>query len=705
MTYVRCYMCKNMCGIVATSEGGKVRVAANRDHPQPGICGRGAAGPFLLTHPDRLKGPLIRKGKDLVQAKWNDVLDETVKYLKELRDDGHPEYLAITFHDYGKELLERFGNLYGTPNVIGHEAVCHGPRTVASILVLGAEGPRSIDPDYPNSKFTVFIGRNPLEGIVPDIVRRIEEGRNKGMKIAVIDPRKSVLAQRYADRWIAISPGGDTAFLLAVIYYMIDKGMYDEDFLLKFSNASLVIYEDMSPSNIYHTSLFFEGEIEGKKAFTVFSRLKQEAKKAYDRLQELTGTSYGDVEYIAENLWKNRPSAVIDDAWHTSFSVDSTYTWMAAFTINAMIGNLDKKGGLIFSKKPKIYLNEKTNISAKRIDRYKYPLTYSAFPEVTKAILTGKPYPIKALLVVATNLDGREPNSELVRKALEKLDFLAVVDVMPSDVTNYADVVFAESTYLEREELPLPVGWTLEPWIDVHQKTVDPLYDTKPLWWIILELERRLGLANDTFDSLEEKILNQLNVNKEELYKKGCIKLEGDIYEVYPYKRQLNTPSGRIEIYSERLYRNGYFPIPTFVDNKVKPNDVDEFYLITGHTLYHTQDSITFDIPTLIKLAPDNPVWISPKRASTLKIKDGDAVELFSTTTGQKVSCKVKVAEGIRDDTAFAYFGFGRHSKGERVAYGHGFDVNAVISNELVDNISGGIAQSLNIVKIEKRNN
>jgi len=50
------------------------------------------------------------------------------------------------------------------------------------------------------------------------------------------------------------------------------------------------------------------------------------------------------------------------------------------------------------------------------------------------------------------------------------LDFLVVIDIMPSDVTQYADVVLAESTYLERDELPLPVGWTLEPWIDVHQK-------------------------------------------------------------------------------------------------------------------------------------------------------------------------------------------------------------------------------------------
>ncbi|WP_373468691.1 molybdopterin-containing oxidoreductase family protein [Acidianus infernus] len=703
MAFLRCYMCKNACGIIATVEGKVVRVAANRNHPQPGICGRGAAGPYLLTHPDRLKSPLIREGDQLVPTSWEKALDEVTKRLKELLDEGHPEYLAITYHDYGKELLERFAALYGTPNLIGHESVCHGPRTVAAELVLGAEGPRSIDPDYPNSKFVVFIGRNPLEGIVPDIVRRIEEGRKNGMKIAVIDPRKSAIAQRYADRWIPIRPGSDTAFLLSVIYYMIKNGMYDEDFLKKYSNAPLLIYEDdLSPTNEYSDKLIYEGERNGRRVATAFYLLMKEGEKVYPRLNYITGATYDDVKYIAENLWENRPSAVIDDGWHTSFSTDSTYTWMSAFIINAMIGNLDKKGGLVFSKKPKIKLYEENKAKVKRIDKIRYPLTYAAFQEVYRAILTGSPYPIKALMVVGTNLDGRDPNSDLVRKALSKLDFLVVVDIMPSDVTEYADVVLAESTYLERDELPLPVGWTLEAWVDIHQKAVDPYYDTRPLWWILLELERRLGLANDTFDSLQDMILSKLGINKEELYSKGCVKIPTEIYEVYPYKKGLNTPSGKVEIYSTILHEHGYYPLPTYIEKNVMPREDDEFYLTSGHTLYHTQDSITFDIPTLIKLAPENPVTINRKRAEKLGIKDNDEVEVISLTTGQRVRCKVRVTDDIREDTAFTYFGFGRHSKGERFAYGHGFDVNSLISDQITDPISGSIAQSLNIVKIRK---
>ena len=703
MPFARCYMCKNMCGIITTVEGKTVRVSPNKNHPQPGICGRGAAGPYLLNHPDRLKSPLIRKGDKLVPTDWDTALNEVVKVLKELRDEGHPEYLAITFHDYGKEILERFANLYGTPNLIGHESVCHGPRTVAAQLVLGAEGPRSIDPDYPNSKFVVFIGRNPLEGIVPDIVRRIDEGRKKGLKIAVIDPRKSAIAQRYADRWIPIKPGSDTAFLLSVIYYMIRKGMYDEDFLRKYSNAGLIIYEDdLTPTGEYSDNLLYEGVKDGRKVATAFKLLEKEGEKVYPRLKDVTGATYDDVEYIAENLWENRPSAAIDDGWHTSFSIDSTYTWMSAFIINAMIANIDRKGGLVFAKKPKVKLYDVSNVKAKKIDKIRYPLTYAAFQEVYRAILTGNPYPIKVLFVVGTNLDGRDPNSELVRRALEKV-YLVVVDVMPSEVTEYAEVVLAESTYFERDELPLPVGWSLDGWIDIHQKTIEPIYDTRSLTWIMLELEHRLGLSNETFEDLKKRVLSQLKVDEKELYEKGCVKVyQGDIYEVYPYKERLNTPSGKIEIYSETLKKYGYYPIPTYIEKNIAPRDIDEFYLVSGHTLYHTQDSITFDIPTLIRIQPDNPVMINSKRAQALGIKDNDEVEVISLTTGAKVKCKVKVTDAIREDTVFTYFGFGRHAKGERFAYGHGFDVNSLISDQITDPISGSIAQSLNIVKIRK---
>ena len=694
-------MCKNQCGILVNQEGDAVKVSANRNHPQAGICGRGAAAPYILNHPDRLKGPMVRRGGVLEQTDWETALGETVKALRKVREEN-PRYLAITFHDYGKELLERFAYLYGTPNLIGHEAVCHGPRTVASQLVLGAEGPRSLDPDYPNSKFVVFLSRNPLEGIVPEIVRRIDLGRSKGMRVTVVDPRRSALAQRYAERWIAIRPGTDTALLLSLAYYMIEHHMYDEDFLRRYSNASLLVRtRDMTSTGEYHEDLLYKGEMSGEEVATAFWLFRREGEKVYPSLQEITGASYDDVKYLAENLWENRPSSVIDDGWHTSYAMDSTYTWMTAFIINAMLGNLDRRGGLVFAKRPKVKLYD-GELRRDRIDRYRFPLTYASFQEVYRAILTGKPHPIRALMVVGTNLDGRDANSSMVREALSRVEFLVTVDIFPSDVTQYAHVVLAESTFLERDELPGVVGWSLEPWVDAHQAAVKPIHDTRPLHWILLELERRLGLSQESYEDLERRVLTQLKVNETELRTKGAVRLQGEVYDQVPYVKPLGTESGKVEIYSRRLRELGYYPIPTYVPGRLAPQGENQFYLVTGHTLYHTQDSITFDIPTLIKLAPDNPLQMNRRRAEKLGIRDGDLVEVRSLTTGESVRCRVKVTGEIREDIVFAYFGFGRHSKGLKFAYGHGFDVNLLISDEIVDPIAGSVAQSQNIVEVRK---
>jgi anaerobic selenocysteine-containing dehydrogenase len=100
MAFLRCYMCKNACGIIATVEGKTVRVAPNKNHPQPGICGRGAAGPYLLTHPDRLKSPLIREGDSLAPTDWETALNEVVKRLKELLDEGQLRHGAEGFASF-----------------------------------------------------------------------------------------------------------------------------------------------------------------------------------------------------------------------------------------------------------------------------------------------------------------------------------------------------------------------------------------------------------------------------------------------------------------------------------------------------------------------------------------------------------------------------------------------------------------------------
>ena len=98
-------------------------------------------------------------------------------------------------------------------------------------------------------------------------------------------------------------------------------------------------------------------------------------------------------------------------------------------------------------------------------------------------MITGKPYPIKGLVVYGMNLLHTVPNPQRTIEALKKLDFVLVIDVLPQDHIAWADVVLPEATYLERyDEL-----WTCghkTPYIALREPAVAPLYDTKPGWWM-----------------------------------------------------------------------------------------------------------------------------------------------------------------------------------------------------------------------------
>ena len=141
------------------------------------------------------------------------------------------------------------------------------------------------------------------------------------------------------------------------------------------------------------------------------------------------------------------------------------------------------------------------------------------------ATLSGKPYPIKAWIVYAQNVLESIPQPQQTLKAIESLDFLCVVDVLPVDQVAYADLVLPEATYLERYDAPLIVNSAKTPFVSVRQPVVEPLHESKPGWWIAKELAKRLGLeAFFPWATPEEhlaKIVEPMEINPLELRTQG----------------------------------------------------------------------------------------------------------------------------------------------------------------------------------------
>ena len=231
---------------------------------------------------------------------------------------------------------------------------------------------------------------------------------------------------------------------------------------------------------------------------------------------------------------------------------------------------------------------------------------------------------IKAWLVAGTNLPLTIPDKELFQTAVQSIEFLAVVDTMPMDITAYADVILPECTYLERYDT-IRSAPHREPNIALRMPAVEPKYETKPSWWIAKQLGERLGLgAYFDYDDYEEVLdwqLKKLGTSLEEMQKIGVKKFDrksGPLYLGDGEEYSFNTNTGKIELYSTEFEDHGFDPMPKFTEH---PQPEEGFYrLIYGRAPMHTF-SRTSNNPNLYDLMNENAVWVNPKVAELWDLK------------------------------------------------------------------------------------
>ena len=239
-----CEMCFWRCGVLASVAGGRVvRLEGNPDHPltKGRLCARGNAGTGLLYDPDRLKYPLLRTGErgegQFKRISWDEALDFLAARLKALREMHGPETVAFFPHGAGPHFFSTLMQAYGTPNSAEPAfAQCRGPREVGYSLTFG-RGLGSPEPvDLEHAKLIVLIGSHIGENVFTSQITAFAEGRGRGAKLVVADPRFSTAASK-ADWWLPIRPGTDIALLLAWIHVLIDEGLYDREYMARYAQG------------------------------------------------------------------------------------------------------------------------------------------------------------------------------------------------------------------------------------------------------------------------------------------------------------------------------------------------------------------------------------------------------------------------------------------------------------------------------------
>jgi thiosulfate reductase/polysulfide reductase chain A len=327
---------------------------------------------------------------------------------------------------------------------------------------------------------------------------------------------------------------------------------------------------------------------------------------------------------------------------------------------------------------------------------WKYPLVplkLGVFQELRDAILSGNPYQAHGWFISRQNPVQSLPDQTRTLQALEKLDFITVVDISLNDTAWFADVVLPEASYLERYD-PLLV---VEGKIFLRQPVIEPQGDGKSALWIYKQLGDRLGLGDFFQYEDEEDYIRQqlvpLGLSFDELKEKGFIEPE---VEKEDKEITFSTPSGKIEIYSETLAKAGFSAWPTWQEPPYP--DADQFYLLTGKVGRHTQFATQNN--QLLKKYQDEPaLWMNPEAAQKLGLKNNDLVEVASEVG--KINILLNVTEAIRPDCVYMTPGFGHISKGLTSGYGVGAS-GSMLHVTYTDPISGSQALSQTFVTVTK---
>ena len=437
-----CLQCPAGCGIaVRVVSGRAVKIEGNPLHPinRGSICPKAHYGLQIVYDPDRVKGPMIRageRGSSFREASWGEAIKLVASRLKELRDSGEPERLVwLDGRVRGNmgDFISRFTTSFGTPNRIGHSSICSDGAVIAHYLMQGVKS--YLGYDWENTNYMLLFGAGLLEAWRPTtrLLRaygHVRQERAVRAKIVIVEVRKSTTAVK-ADEWVKINPGTDGALALGIAHVIIRDKLYDREFIEE------------------HTYGFEE-----------FSELVL-SKYPPEWASKVTGVPSETIERLAREFATTRP-AIAAGQRGAMMQPNGVYNYMAIHALNALVGSLGRKGGIIVQKSPpftpwpRVELDAaaKEGLSKTRIDfagTERYPFAKNVYQQVPESILSEKPYPVEVLMLYYTNPLLSSPNVATWRKALDKVPFIVSTSPFLDETTQeYADVILPDHTYLER---------------------------------------------------------------------------------------------------------------------------------------------------------------------------------------------------------------------------------------------------------------
>ncbi len=668
-TYTICQLCPGGCGLkVRKIDDRVVKVEGSLLNPisQGGICPLGAASvQYLYEEKIRVKKPLKRTGNrgegKWQEISWSEAIDLLTNKLKELKSSGETEgLLCIDGSTSGVMigLLKKFCQAYGTSNYF------HLNQDAGTALAIKAmqDYIGAVGFDLENADYVLSFGSQILEGWGAPVKLQAtyaywhEDRLKPRAKLVQIEPRMSDTAVK-ADEWLPIVPGTEALVALGIAHVMLKEGLYKDQFTNapNFEAFKQLVLANYSPASV----------------------------------AQKTGIAEKNIIRIAREFAKaKRPVAV----WGRGKGYNSTgaYEVMAIHALNALVGNINRKGGVVFFK----------------------DITEKIWPEVSNIEIKDLATFSQAKMALICEANPVYKLPTIFGEALKDVPFVVTLTPFLNDTALQSDLVLPTSFYLERwEGVTTPRGF-IYPMFGLSRPVRKPLYDTQHPGDIILKVAQNLGLGQRLPWSNYKKVLQDF---VERLYARG----EGELLkgnQTFPLPsspramwNQLMTsvwvnPDGLKEIKKFDFMPATLAEIKTKLGWEVKGNGKDYPFTLIPCERFILAENMG-SAPYLIKQLPDTVlkgndlcIEVHPETVAKLGLRDGDYVYLKTPFGREKV--RIYCYECIRPGVIGIPVGLGHKGYDEYLA-GKGINAYALLGcAKEATGITSCVLGKANLIKI-----
>jgi thiosulfate reductase/polysulfide reductase chain A len=679
-----CLQCQAGCGLLGmVVDDELIGVLGNPQYPNNmgGLCARAIGGVNLAYDPERVLYPLKRKKErgdnQWERISWQEAVREISSRLTELRSKRQNQrFVAQIGVDDGATPAKNLLKKIGPPTLIDDLYLHDLNRTKAHELVWGEDGGVA---DVAHSQYILNFGSNPYEShesYIPFVQRLISARVNNPAKLITFDVRLSNTAGR-SDEWYPVRPGTDMTIILAICRQILERGLADKAFLTHWTN--------LSPDQIFSYLAPYTPQMAEKES----------------------GIPAKEIIKIANDFATFKPSVAFCGSGLTQ-QHSGTYHQMAILLLNALVGNIDQKGGYCFPKRV-------------RFEESDIPSIVSGIDH----LIDEEKRSIGFYLTYLSNPVYADPSGKRIEEILkdEKLiPFYVAADTHVTETSVFADMILPVATEFESWGLDSRQAVDRIPYVGLRQPLIKPKGEAVSFSHLLGMIGKgtEKGIESDEKGYIKAQLKRIKGLEETD----GIRRLEKEgfwrdthsspSYESYR-KSGFKTPSRKIELYSSRLKKEGQTPFPIYIgsDKKINLNNGEVFLTTFGKNV---AASCNPNSKWLSEVFHENPLWMNQKTAEMLGIAEGDRVEIHSK--GMQKTVQVHLTQSVHPEVVaiardLGHWAYGHMAEGKRFKSsdvdtsliwwnnGKSFHVNWLMQEEK-DRVSGGLSVMRTVAKIKK---